>query len=193
MQAPKRGVTGRFLQSLCSSVVLDPSMPLIMHAGSKMVDKGCESFLHLNHQLRKFCSTHFFTYLGSIMTSACDLTAEIKHRVNLASTSFVRLSKRVFTNRDLSTRTKSAVYNAICVSTLLYACEGWTLYHCHIRVLKAFYIWCLQTILHAYWWDKISHVEICRRAGTTCLETILLRRQLRWLGHVIRMPGSRLP
>jgi len=158
-----------------------------------MVDKGCESFLHLNHQLRKFCSTHFFTYLGSIMTSACDLTAEIKHRVNLASTSFVRLSKRVFTNRDLSTRTKSAVYNAICVSTLLYACEGWTLYHCHIRVLKAFHIWCLQTILHAYWWDKISHVEICRRAGTTCLETILLRRQLRWLGHVIRMPGSRLP
>ena len=73
--------------------------------------------------------TEQFTYLGSIITSICDLTAEIQHRVNLASASFGRLSKRVFTNRDLSTRNKMAVYNAICVSTLLYACEGWTVGH----------------------------------------------------------------
>jgi len=66
--------------------------------------------------------TEQFTYLGSIITSTCDLTAEIQHRVNLESASFERLSKRVFTKRDLSTRTKMAVYNAICVSTLLYAC-----------------------------------------------------------------------
>jgi len=45
---------------------------------------------------------------------------------------------------------------------------------------------------HVHWWDKIPHVEICRRAGKTSLETILLRRQLKWLGHVIRMPGNRL-
>ena len=32
-------------------------------------------------------------------------TAEIQRRLNLASTSFGRLSKRVFTNRDISTRT----------------------------------------------------------------------------------------
>jgi len=137
--------------------------------------------------------TEQFTYLGSIITSTCDLTAEIQHRVNLASASFRRLFKRVFTNRDLSTRTKMAVYNAICVSTLLYACEGWTLYRCHIQALKAFHIRSLQTILHVHWWDKIHHVEIRCRAGTPCLETLLLRRQLRWLGHVIRMPGNRLP
>jgi len=123
--------------------------------------------------------TEQFTYLGSIITSTCDLTAEIQHRVNLASASFGRLSKRVFTNRDLSTRTKMAVYNAICVSTLRYACEGWTPYRRHIRALGAFHIRCLQTILHVHWWDKIPHVEIRRRAGTTCLETLLLRRQLR--------------
>ena len=85
-----------------------------------------------------------------------------------------------------------AVYNAIYVSTLLYACEGWTPYRRHIRALEAFHIRCLQTILHVHWWDKIPHLEIRRRAGTTCLETILLSRQLRWLGHVIRMPGNRL-
>jgi len=137
--------------------------------------------------------TEQFAYLGSVITSTCDLTAEIQHRVNLASASFRRLPKRVFTKRDLSTRTKMAVCNAICVSTLLYACEGWTPYCRHIRALGAFHIRCLQTIRHVHWWDKKTHVEIRRRAGTTCLETILLRKQLRWLGHVIRMPGNRLP
>jgi len=68
--------------------------------------------------------TEHFTYPGSIITSTCDLTAEIQHRVNLAFASFGRLSKRVFTKRNLSTRTKMDVYNASCVSTLLYACEG---------------------------------------------------------------------
>ena len=137
--------------------------------------------------------TEPFTYLGSIITSTCDLTAEIQHSAKLASISFGRLSKRVFTNRDLSTRTKMAVCNEICVSTLLYACEGWTPYCRHIWALQAFHIRRLQTILHVHWWDKIPHVEIGHRAGTTCLETIVLRRKLGWLGHVIRMPGNRLP
>jgi len=57
---PNMGVSRRFLQPLCSSVVLGTPMPLIMHAGGAIWwIKGCESFLHLNHQLRKFCSTKF--------------------------------------------------------------------------------------------------------------------------------------
>ena len=57
---PNMGVSGRFLQPLCSSVVLGPPVPLIMHAGwTTWWIKGCESFLHLNHQLRKYCSTKF--------------------------------------------------------------------------------------------------------------------------------------
>jgi len=87
--------------------------------------------------------TEQFTYLGSLITSTCDLTVEIQYRVNLASASFGRLSKRVFTNRDLCTSTKMAVYNAIGVSTLLYACERRTAYRCHIRTFEAFHIWCL--------------------------------------------------
>ena len=61
------------------------------------------------------------------------------------------------------------------------------------RALEAFHIRYLQTILHVHWWDKIPHVEIRRRTGTTSLEMILFRGQLRWLGHVTRMLGNRLP
>ena len=39
----------------------------------------------------------------------------------------------------------------------------------------------------------MTHSEIRSRAGIPTIESMLLHRQLRWLGHVIRMPRSRLP
>ena len=39
----------------------------------------------------------------------------------------------------------------------------------------------------------MTHSEIRSRAGNPTIESMLLHRQLRWLGHVIRMPHSRLP
>ena len=39
----------------------------------------------------------------------------------------------------------------------------------------------------------MTHSEIRSRAGISSIESMLLHRQLRWLGHVIRMPHSRLP
>ena len=39
----------------------------------------------------------------------------------------------------------------------------------------------------------IPHTELFEKAGITPAEHLLLQRQLRWLGHVIRMPDNRLP
>ena len=39
----------------------------------------------------------------------------------------------------------------------------------------------------------MTHSEIRSRAGIPSIESMLLNRQLRWLGHVIRMPHNRLP
>ena len=39
----------------------------------------------------------------------------------------------------------------------------------------------------------MTHSEIRSRAGIPLIESMLLHRQLRWLGHAIRMPHSRLP
>ena len=38
----------------------------------------------------------------------------------------------------------------------------------------------------------MTHSEIGYRAGIPSIESMLLHRQLHWLGHVIRMPYSRL-
>jgi len=62
----------------------------------------------------------------------------------------------------------------------------------HIKAFEAFHIHSLQSILGIRWWQKIPHTELFEKAGITPAEHLLLR-QLRWLGHVIRMPDNRLP
>ena len=51
----------------------------------------------------------------------------------------------------------------------------------------------LQLILGLRWWPNVTHSEIRSRAVIPTIESMLLHRQLRWLGHVIRMPHCRLP
>ena len=146
---------------------------------------------HVNQQPLK--NVQQFTYLGSVLTDSCDLTSEVQRRIGLASAAFGRLSHRVFLNRDLTITTKISVYKAVCLSILLYGSESWVPYRCHIKKLEAFHIRCLQHILGLKWWHKIPHTEIRSRARIDPLETILMQRQLRWLGHTIRMPEDRLP
>ena len=134
-----------------------------------------------------------FVYLGSKLTNTVDLTPEIHRRIGCASSAFGRLSKRVFTNHDLTIKTKVSVFNAICVSILLYGCEAWTPYRAQLRRLENFYTNCLQKILGLRWWDRVPHTEIRRRTATVPLEALLLRRQLRWVGHLMRMSPDRLP
>ena len=65
-------------------------------------------------------------------------------------------------------------------------------YHHHIRLLESFHIRHLQLILGLRWWHKVTHSDIGSSAGIPSIESMPLHRQLRWLGHIIRMPDSRL-
>ena len=133
-----------------------------------------------------------FTYLGTNLTFSGDLTSEIQRRINLASSTFGQFSKRMFGNQNLMIHTKIAVYNAVSMTTILYGCETWVPYRRYIRLLESFHIRRLQLILGRCWWHKVTHSEIRSRAGIPTIESMLLHRQLCWLGHVIRMPHSRL-
>ena len=143
-----------------------------------------------NAQLKNVSSEK---YLGSILSNDCSLENEVQNRIRLASSSFGKLNERVFQNRDLSTTTKVKVYKAITLSILLYGCETWTTYKHHLRRLEAFHIRSLQSILGVTWKEKIPHTTILARTQSTSIEAMLITKQLRWVGHVIRMPEDRLP
>ena len=69
-----------------------------------------------------------FCYLGSLLSSSRNIEEEVQRRIGMASSSFVRLTPRVFASRDLSIHTKMKVYRAVCLSVLLYASETWVPY-----------------------------------------------------------------
>ncbi|KAG7177274.1 hypothetical protein Hamer_G000557 [Homarus americanus] len=118
---------------------------------------------------------------------------EILTRINLASAAFGRLGTRVFLNNDLKYGTRTAVYLAVCISTLLYASETWTPYKRHSQMLENSHTSGLKRILGISWEDRVTHEELYRGSNTTSIETMLAKRHLCWLGHVIRMPDHRLP
>ncbi|XP_016110934.1 small G protein signaling modulator 1-like [Sinocyclocheilus grahami] len=95
-----------------------------------------------------------FKYLGSILAEDCGIDNEIQNRIKQASVAFGRLQRRVFHNKNLHPSTKLAVYQAVCVTTLLYSCEAWVTYSRHIRSLEHFHISCLQRILGVTWRDQ---------------------------------------
>ena len=105
-----------------------------------------------------------FTYLGSNLLFSGDLTNEIQRRINLASSAFGRLSKRVLGNQNLTIHTKIVVYNAVVISTILYGCETCVPYRRHIRLLESFHIRRLQLIIGLRWWHNVTHSEIRSRA-----------------------------
>ena len=83
------------------------------------------TFSIIGNQLK---NSENFSYLGSNLSFSGDITNEIQRRINLASSAFGRLSKRVFGNQYLIIQTKIVVYDVVFISTILYGCETWVPY-----------------------------------------------------------------
>ena len=134
-----------------------------------------------------------FTYLGSIIASDGHIEAELQKRMSKASMSFRRLRERLWNNHNVSMRVKEKNYRAIILSTLLYGAETWTVYRRHVKKLHAFMMRHLRSIMKIRWQDKVTNIKVIKRAGLPSMEDLLIRKNLRWTGHLLRMPTDRLP
>nr|XP_027216627.1 uncharacterized protein LOC113809286 [Penaeus vannamei] len=88
---------------------------------------------------------------------------------------------------------RDKVCRVIVLTTLLYGCETWTVDQRHARKLNHFHTMCLRKLLGIKWQDRIPGTEDLTRAGLPSIYAILMQSQLRWAGHVVRMPDHRLP
>ena len=134
-----------------------------------------------------------FTYLGSTLSKNTTLDQEIATRLGKASTTFGRLTKRVWKNRHLSIRTKVRVYEACVLSILLYGAESWATYRPQESKLSAFHTFNLRFILGKTWEDRMTNEEVFKITGSGPLSSRLKFFRLRWAGHVNRMPCDRIP
>jgi hypothetical protein len=134
-----------------------------------------------------------FTYLGSTVSSSSKIEKELRIRTGKASAAYGKLQERLWNNRHVSIEVKCRVYRAVVLSTLLYGAETWTIYRTQVKKLHAFMMRQLRDIMSIKWQDKITNIEVLKRANLPSMEDILIERNLRWLGHVHRMDKERLP
>lgn len=155
------------------------------------VARGEEEILFLNGVPLK--NTTDFKYLSSIIAADGTIDQEITMRIQQACVAFGRLRDRVFLNRNLKISTKITVYIAVCVSTLLYGCETWTVYARHMKSLHRFHMSCLRRMLGINLRDHVTNNEVLNRTGCSSIVAYINHRTLRWTGHLVRMNDDRMP
>ena len=97
-----------------------------------------------------------FTYLDSLISNDDTVSKDLDSRLSKASSSCVRLQKRVWQSHSLRLSTKIQVYRAVDVPTL-YGTETWILFRKQIRLLERFHQRCLRSILGIIWQDHVSN------------------------------------
>ena len=50
-----------------------------------------------------------------------------------------------------------------------------------------------RSVLMITWVDKVTNKEILERTGLSSMADLLIRKNLRWTGHLMRMSPDRLP
>jgi hypothetical protein len=69
---------------------------------------------------------------------------------------------------------------------LLYGCESWIISEQLMIKINSFATSCYRALLGVGRLDKVPNDEILHRVGKPPLINAVRRRQLRWLGHVLR-------
>ena len=137
-----------------------------------------------------------FVYLGSTVSAGGDVGDEIDRRIAKARVAFANL-RHLWRRRDIRLTLKGRVYNTTVRKVLLYGCETWPLRVEDVRRLSTFDHRCLRNIARVWWQQHVSDLSVRQRVlGSTDsrpISTIISQHQLRWLGHVLRMPAHRLP
>ena len=130
-----------------------------------------------------------FKYLGSTVTADARCTTEIKARIGIAKTAFRKMNN-LLTNSRISMETRKRAVKTYVWSTLLYGCETWTVSREMEKRLEAMEMWCWRRMLRVSWTERRTNVNILEaiESGRE-LMAILRKRQMGFLGHVMRAGG----
>ena len=98
----------------------------------------------------------------------------------------------------MNLNTKRKVCQACVLSILLYGTECWIPLKRHIQKLNTFHHRCLRAILgitdKQQWSERITSATVRSRWGNEeCIDQMIKRRRLEWLGHIACMPDNRIP
>ena len=137
-----------------------------------------------------------FTYLGSQVNSDNDIGDEVQSRIASGNRSFYGLRK-MFLSRTLSRTLKIKLYHTLVRPIVTYGSETWYMTQANEQRLRCFEKKVLRIIFgpireNGRWRRRFDHEINTLYAEHDIVQYIKIGR-LRWLGHVVRMGGDRIP
>ena len=134
-----------------------------------------------------------FQYLESVVSQDCSTGAEVTSRIVKASQAFGLLSRELWLQRRIQTRTKIRVFASVFIPTLLYGLECAVLLEAEVPLLQSFVMCSLRTILSISIWDSKRNTSMHKTARQQRVSTLLSQRRLRYAGHLARMMTAVFP
>jgi len=128
-----------------------------------------------------------FKYLGSYVG---DTERDVYNRIALAWAAFNKL-KPILTSRSgkPAVKIKIRLFNAACISTLLYACETWVLNAQQTNKLDIFARTCYRIMMGIRQSEThMTNAQLYKMVGARPISIIIRERQLQFIGHCLRMP-----
>jgi exonuclease III len=125
-----------------------------------------------------------FKYLGSKMASTA---SDLKRRKALAWCAFWKL-EHLWKSSLLSIPAKVKLFRTTCVTILLYGCESWVLSLDMESKINAFATSCYRIMLNIKRKDHVPNTSVYAMTETKPLIHSVRNLQLRFLGHILRMP-----
>ena len=137
------------------------------------------------HQ-RRVRQVDTFKYLGCTVGESANSEKEIIKRIGMAKAAFAKL-KSVLSNLSIGIGTRVRLLRCYVWSTLTYGCETWTVRKDLEKRLEAAEMYFYRRMMRIPWTARVTNVEVLRRAGVErCLMKRVRRRQLKFLGHIVR-------
>ena len=134
-----------------------------------------------------------FKYLGVAFTSDGRQDEELDTGIGKASAVMRALHYSVVTKRELSKKAKLSIFKAVFVPILTYGYESWVMTERMRSQVQASKMRFIRRIEGVTLFNKVRRSEIRKSLNIEPLLLRIERSQLRWFGHVSRMPQKRLP
>ena len=136
-----------------------------------------------------------FKYLGIAFTSDGRQDEKLDTRIGNASAVMQALHYSVVMKRELSKKAKLSIFKAVFVPILTYGHESWVMTERMRSQVQASEMRFLRRIEGVTLFNKVAYVALRFKNLLTSSRYFFEfeKSQLRWFGHVSRMPQERLP
>ncbi|KAF6209013.1 hypothetical protein GE061_014756 [Apolygus lucorum] len=127
------------------------------------------------------------------MSQSGKIKNELNARIAAGSRLFYALNRKFLSKDEVSPETKLAVYRSVYTPILTHSAESWALTKKEYDRLQASEMKYLRKVAKKTRWDRVRNTTIRTGLKVRPMDHVIKDAQLRWLGHVVRMPNNRYP